>query len=101
MSETQYPVATICGSMRYYDEMLETAHLYTKAGWIILMPFVHVIPPDEQEGNSVKEMLDDMHFTKIAMSEAIIIVGSYIGSSTRKEIAYATEHDKKIIQVHI
>lgn len=91
METTKFPVITICGSMRYFDQMMEAANEYTKLGWIVLMPFVAYIKPGEQENNPVKEMLDEMHFAKIDMSEAILVVGSYRGHSTTREIEYARE----------
>jgi hypothetical protein len=46
-----------------------------------------------------KDMLDKMHLKKIDMADAIYVVnvGGYIGSSTKREIAYAGEHGKLII----
>lgn len=98
MTETQFPVITICGSMRYFDRMLEVASEFTGRGYIVLMPFVHVIKPEDQENNPVKEMLDEMHLSKIAMSESILVVGSYTGKSTNREIQYAIDHGKTILR---
>jgi hypothetical protein len=97
MKHEAYPVVTICGSMRYFDEMLTYAHGFTHDGYIVLMPFVvkqgQKSDPDENIGN----MLDDMHKRKIDMSDLVAIVGSHRGESTTSEIAYAKEHDKRII----
>lgn len=43
-------------------------------------------------------MLDDMHKRKIDLADEIYVinVGGYIGSSTKSEIEYARETDKKI-----
>jgi len=91
MSATQFPVVAICGSMRYFDDMLILAKTLTGQGFIVLMPFVADYiggkPADE-----MKEMLDDMHFTKISMSQAIYVVGSHRGESTCQEIDYAKDH---------
>jgi hypothetical protein len=91
MTATQFPVACICGSMRYWDKMLEHAKRLTADGWIVLMPFVADYvggkPSDE-----TKEMLDDMHLTKISMSDRVYVIGSHIGESTTREIKYADEH---------
>jgi hypothetical protein len=100
MSETQYPIITVCGSMRYFDKMMVAANAYTQAGWIVLMPFVSYIKPGEQENNPVKEMLDDMHFSKIAMSEAILVVGKHRGVSTTNEINYAKDHGVNVREWH-
>lgn len=83
--------------MRYYKRMLEIANDLTKQGVIVIMPFVAYIKPEEQENNPVKEMLDEMHFAKIDMSSSITVVGSYVGDSTIKEIAYAREQGKMVI----
>ena len=94
---SQFPVVTVCGSMRYFDKMIEVANKLTAGGKIVLMPFVHVIPPEQQAGNPVKEMLDKMHFVKIDMSESIVVVGMHIGESTTNEIAYATATGKSVL----
>lgn len=84
----EFPVITICGSMRFQDEMRLAAETLTANGYIVLMPFVATyagnVPSDAQ-----KEMLDHMHFVKIEMSSAILVIGDYIGVSTKKEIAIA------------
>ena len=53
---------------------------------------------DEVWTESTKEMLDDMHKSKIDMADEIFVinVGGYIGSSTRSEIEYATATGKPV-----
>lgn len=53
---------------------------------------------DEGTLTQTKEMLDDMHKRKIDMADEIFVinVGGYIGDSTRSEIQYAKDHNKKI-----
>jgi hypothetical protein len=51
-------------------------------------------------GDDTKAMLDDMHFTKMSMSELILIVGEYIGESTANEITYAEIRQIKIKYTH-
>lgn len=94
-----YKVTTICGSMRYFERMMQTAHDLTEQGWIVLMPLVHVIGPEAQDASPIKAMLDDMHFAKIDMSDAIHVVGTYRGKSTTREIEYAQEMGKEVIEV--
>jgi hypothetical protein len=91
MGETQYPIVTICGSMRYYEEMLNVAQTLTGNGYIVLMPFVK-----KGEGSTDIVMLDDMHKTKISMSEAIYVIGAHRGESTLSEIEYAKEHNIEV-----
>ena len=78
-------IVTICGSMRFYQEMLAHASKLTIEGVIVLMPFV------ASETGWIKSMLDELHRQKIAMSHAILVVnpGGYIGESTQDEILYA------------
>src|SRR5437764_11642300 len=68
-------IVTICGSMRFYQEMLAHASKLTIEGVIVLMPFV------ASETGWIKSMLDELHRQKIAMSHAILVVnpGGYIG----------------------
>jgi hypothetical protein len=87
MTETRrYRIATICGSMRYYQKMLTVAAELSEAGWIVLFPFASV-----EEGTATKLMLDDMHFQKIAMSDLVMVVGTHLGDSTKREVAYAQD----------
>ena len=94
----KFPVVTVCGSMRYFDKMIDVANEMSKDGYIVLMPFVAYILPGEQENNTVKEILDEMNYAKIDMSEAIVVVGEHRGKSTPNEINYARQTCKKIIE---
>ena len=88
-----YIITTICGSMRYYDDMIGVAEHLTRHGQIVLMP--HCVKNDE--GDPINsDMLDEMHRQKIDMSDDIVVVGNYIGDSTRSEIAYATRTGKHV-----
>jgi hypothetical protein len=89
-----YPVTTICGSMRFYPEMLKLAERLTAEGQIVLMPFV-------TKGSAAADaaMLDEMHRRKIDMSDSIHVVtgaASYVGDSTRGEIDYARSAGKAV-----
>lgn len=93
-------ITTLCGSMRFFDRMLEVAGELTLAGEIILAPFVYI--PNEQQAASLdKKQLDQLHFEKIDMSESIFVVnvGGYIGESTAREIQYARSTGKLIRSV--
>jgi hypothetical protein len=84
--------------MRYYQKMLRLACELTRDGFIVLMPHDSSYQ-DGTTSDKTKEMLDDMHRTKIGMSERIYVVGSHIGESTSGEIKYAIQHDIQIIYV--
>jgi len=83
-------IVTICGSMRFFEQMLQVAADETAKGHIVLAPFSVVSPEDQ--GSEFKAMLDRLHFEKIDMCEQIIIVTNqdgYVGNSTRREMGYA------------
>jgi hypothetical protein len=110
-----WKVATICGSMRFYEHMLVVAERLTLEGWMVLMPFVRKNPSMDRgnlelqsniqasltrEGASLEGFLDDMHKRKIDLSRVIHVVSDesgYIGESTRSEIEYAAQHDKRVV----
>lgn len=83
-----WPVVCICGSMQFFEQMLDTAEKYTKTGHIVLMPYAVEEPGDQ------KIMLDAMHRAKIDLAEVVVVVTNfqhYIGESTKAEIQYAVE----------
>lgn len=90
----QYPIVTICGSMRYYNHMLMVANEMTQRGYIVLMPFVLKV-----DDPGMDEQLQALHRAKIDLSEYVLVVGSAAGESTRQEIAYAEAHGKIVIQM--
>lgn len=96
---TTFPVVTICGSMRFYDQMLEAAQQMTTGGMIVLMPFVTYNGGVKEPGDRFAEMLDKMHKAKIDLCDEIVVITNftaYIGESTKGEIAYARHHGKKV-----
>lgn len=88
-------IVTICGSMRFFDQMLQVAAGETAKGNIVLAPFSVVAPEDQ--GSEFKAMLDRLHREKIDMAEQVVIVTNqhgYIGTSTRNEMVYAAQTGK-------
>lgn len=88
-------VVTLCGSMRFFEQMLQVAADETAKGHIVLAPF-SVVAPEDQDG-AFKAMLDRLHFQKIDMAERIVVVTNqygYVGASTRREMAYALSTGK-------
>lgn len=83
-----YKVVCICGSMRYFSEMLDHARALTRNRCIVLMPFdgaYQGCKPDDD----IKKMLDDMHLVKISMANEVHVIGWWIGESTSREIRFA------------
>ena len=93
----KYKVITLCGSTRFKDEYLAAQKRLTLEGNIVISVglFGHS-GDDEVWTEGTKAMLDDMHLRKIDMADEIFVinVGGYIGKSTQREIAYATESGK-------
>ena len=89
---------TICGSMRFEEEMKKIAFiLESKQGYNVLQCVYNTdnieIMPDD------KKRLEAAHFKKIEMSDSVYIVdiGGYIGEQVKKEIEYAMSIGKEMI----
>ena len=92
--EGNYEVVTLCGSSKFEKEFIEAAERLTLEGKIVISLglFGHADNKyDTVITDGVKVMLDDMHRSKIQMSDSIFVinVNGYIGESTRNEILYA------------
>ena len=99
MSSDQIPiVTTLCGSTKFKKEFEEAGARETMLGKIVLSCgcFTHADNLSLSAGQ--KMMLGELHLRKIDLSSEILVlnIGGYIGSSTRKEITYADEHEKTI-----
>lgn len=84
-------VVTICGSTKFkkeWEKVVADLELQGKAVFSV-GSFMHA---DNISFDPImKAMLDNLHKSKIAMSDRVFVinVGGYIGESTRGEIAYA------------
>ena len=90
-------VITLCGSMRFYNEMQEIAReLETKYGYCAITPIGGTCTTLDKEA---VDKLAKAHYKKIDISVAVYIVniGGYIGESGSKELRYAQKHKKEII----
>lgn len=90
-------VVTLCGSMRFFPQMLEVAAELTLRGMIVVAPF-SVVPPEEQTFRAKRE-LDALHRDKIAMADAVVVVSDetgYMGDSTKAEVVYAGKLNKPV-----
>lgn len=101
-------VITLCGSSRFPDAFhLANLHFSLQGKVVIgLGAFGHADAPtgarfltsDGDESTAEKRALDSLHFRKIDLCDEIhvINVGGYLGSSTRREIAYAQQQGKAV-----
>ncbi|MEU1133557.1 hypothetical protein ABZ383_27495 [Streptomyces sp. NPDC005900] len=55
---------------------------------------------DDAEAQAGKARLDELHRAKIRLADEVLVVGDYVGTSTRAEIAYARELGKPIRFTH-
>ena len=79
-------IVTLCGSLKFENEMMIIAEKMALEGYCILTP---VYPMKFKEE----------HFKRIELSDAILVVNvnNYIGNSTNLEIEYAKKLEKEII----
>lgn len=114
MSERNTPppqtnkVITLCGSSRFPQAFeLANMHLSLQGNIVIgLSCYGHADTPvgakfltsDGDENTPEKQRLDQLHFRKIDLSDEVFVVnvGGYVGSSTKREIAYAQSNGKAV-----
>lgn len=99
-------VVVLCGSMRFADQMAEVAiEESVLRGSLVVKPdcnlkVEHPLWADPAEAEALKVRLDDQHRQKIRLAHRVIVVGDYLGDSTRAEIAYARELGKPVRFTH-
>ncbi|GAA3141642.1 hypothetical protein [Streptomyces echinatus] len=98
-------IVVICGSTRFMTEMNEADLRETKAGKIVVKPGTDMKSPHEPwsapvEAEALKARLDGLHRAKIRLADEVLVVGDYIGDSTRAEIAYARSLGKAVRFTH-
>ena len=93
------PIVTLCGSTKFKEEFMRVQKELTLKGYIVLSVGCFGHSGDEEVlVEETKEMLDELHKAKIAMSDEIFVINvdGYIGESTRSEIEWAEQLVKKI-----
>ncbi|MFF0205875.1 hypothetical protein [Streptomyces sp. NPDC005017] len=98
-------IVVICGSTRFMTEMTEADLRETRAGRIVVKPAYdmkspHELSSDPVEAETLKVRLGDLHRAKIRLADEVLVVGDYIGDSTRAEIAYARSLGKPVRFTH-
>ncbi len=91
-------VITLCGSTKNEALFHELNSKLTLTGMVVFSCGVFVHTRSAKLSYPQKQMLDQIHFDKIRMSDAIYVInlGGYIGDSTRKEITFAEAEGKEI-----
>ena len=93
-------IVVLCGSMRFEADMQAEARAVSVAGKIVVMPHVNTKLWHSDAVAKVKPALDDLHRAKIRLADEVLVVGPYIGDSTRAEIAYARQLGKPLRFTH-
>ncbi|WP_279328959.1 hypothetical protein [Streptomyces sp. OS603R] len=98
-------IVVICGSTRFMAEMAEADVRETEAGRIVVKPGVdmkssHARRSEPAGAAALKARLDELHRAKIRLADEVLVVGGYIGDSTRAEIAYARSLGKPVRFTH-
>lgn len=98
-------IVAICGSTRFMAEMAEADLRETMAGRIVVKPGCDLKSPhklwsDPVEAEALKIRLDELHRSKILLADEVLVVGDYIGDSTRSEIAYARSLGRPVRFTH-
>lgn len=98
-------IVVICGSTRFMAEMNEADLRETGDGRIAVKPgcdlkSLHALWSDPVEAEALKARLDELHRAKIRLADEVLVVGGYIGDSTRAEIAYARSLGRPVRFTH-
>ena len=83
-------IITVCGSLRFYKEMMEITEKMELQGNCMLVPIYNPTRPNKDDFTKEEAlMLDKMHKERIKLSNAILVVNvnDYIGSSTKSELS--------------
>lgn len=94
-------VITLCGSLKFKNEMMKVAEQLALEGNCVITP----VYPTEENYTRTDEQIENLknaHFKKIDLSDAIYVVNvnGYIGESTKLEIEYARSNNKEIIYLN-
>lgn len=92
-------IITICGSLKFKDEMIDIAEKMELKGNCILCPIYPTNPDKDAYTEDEVLILNKMHKEKIKLSDSILVVNvnGYIGNSTKNEIEYAKSLNKEIL----
>lgn len=87
-------IVTLCGSTKFFFEAMEANRYLTFKNWIVLQcgSWGHSFHRYSNEGSRDFSQVKLLHFHKIQMSQAIVVVSdssNYWGKSTQAEIDFA------------
>lgn len=91
-------IITLCGSLKFQNEMMIVAEKSALKGKCILTPVYPVLKNYEITMQEM-QLLKNEHLKRIDLADTILVmnIDNYIGSSTSQEIEYAKKNNKKIL----
>lgn len=93
-------IITVCGSLKFYKEMMEVTEKMELKGNCMLVPIYNPSKPNKDDFTEEEALiLDKMHKERIKLADAILVVNidNYIGNSTKSEIEFAKSLNKEIL----
>lgn len=93
-------IITVCGSLRFYKEMMDITEKMELQRNCMLVPIYNPSKASKDDFTEKEALiLDEMHKERIKLADAILVVNvdGYIGNSTKKEIEFAKSLNKEII----
>lgn len=90
-------VVTLCGSMRFQNEMMEIAEKLAREGECVLTP-VYMVTKDCEISEEEVKRLKLEQFKRIELANEIFVVNvdGYVGESTMAEIEFAERNGKRV-----
>ena len=94
-------IITVCGSLKYQDEMMRIAEEKSLEGLCVLTPVFPVIK-DVKITEAQLASLKEAHRKRIELSDSVLIINpnNYIGESTKSEIEYAKKLGKELLYLY-
>lgn len=90
-------VVTLCGSMRFQNEMMEIAEKLAREGECVLTPVYMVMKDCEISEEEVKRLkLEQFKRIELANEIFVVNVDEYVGESTMAEIEFAERNGKRV-----
>lgn len=104
MNLDNYKVVTITGSSQFKDEIIKQKKLLMLQGYVVFVAGVEGHDDDMEElcknrGEGTEEMLHDITFKQIMMSEFLFVINKgegNINKETKRDISIADDLGKKI-----
>jgi hypothetical protein len=95
-------VVCLCGSTKFRSAFEAANKAETLAGRIVLSVGFFAHSGDGEPTEEQKKNLDELHLRKIDLADEVLFlnVEGYVGSSTKRELAYSVFQNKKFRFLH-